>query len=125
MGSPVGRLLGGFDQHPTQCGRRRKNLRGFHDARTITIKDGIGQVADLKDRNCGGTWELDYLGGGLRGWLRGWARFGDAGSSGGGFFFVWAGEALPGPRERGRTRRRPSPRRSNSRRSSWRRGVGP
>ena len=112
--------LGGFDQHSTQCGRRRENLRGFHDARTIAIKDGIGQVARVKDRNCGGTWELDYLGGGLRGWrlgwLRVWARFGDAGSSGGwGFFFCLDGEALPGSRGRSRKCRRSSSRRPNSR----------
>ena len=70
-GSPVdGLLLGGFDQHSTQCGRRWQNLRDFHYARTIAIKDGIGQVSGAKNRNCGGTRELDHLGGLLRGPLR-------------------------------------------------------
>ena len=33
-GSLVGQLLlGRFDQHSTQCGRRRQDFRGFHDAR--------------------------------------------------------------------------------------------
>ncbi len=102
IGSPVGPLwLGGFDQHSTQCGRRRENLRGFHDARTIAIKNGIGQVARVKDRNCGGTWELDYLGGGLRGWRLGWlrvrARFGDAPRAppAGGSSFAWTVKPCP------------------------------
>ena len=69
--SPVGLLLlGGLHQHSTQCGRRRQNLRGFHYARTIMVKDRIGQVARARNRNCGGTRELDYLGGLLRSLLR-------------------------------------------------------
>ena len=65
-------LLCRFDQHSAQCGRRRQNLGSFHNARSITIKDRISQFAAVKNRNCGGTRELDDFGGWLRGLVRSW-----------------------------------------------------
>jgi len=63
---PFGRLLlaGSISIHPMR--EAVAELRSFHYAREITVKDGIGQVARVKDRNSGRTRELDYLGGLLR-----------------------------------------------------------
>ena len=76
----VGRFCrNGFDQDATQRRGRRRDFRGFDDARTI--KNRIGEFAGMKNWNGSGTWELDYSarllqGLNLRNSCRsGWCRF--------------------------------------------------